>query len=144
MARKYEVNFMVRTVNRLMAGMIRINFAPPGMALLTVRGRKTGKTYSAPVTLIEHDGKRWLVSPYGEVNWVQNARAAGQVTLLRKGVDETLRIQELGPQESAPILKEYLAQVGVVRPYFDVPPEAPVTDFEAEAPRHPVFLLEKA
>jgi hypothetical protein len=54
MARKYQVNFIVRFVNRMMAGMIRRKAAPAHTYLLTVRGRKTGKIYSAPVNLIEH------------------------------------------------------------------------------------------
>jgi deazaflavin-dependent oxidoreductase (nitroreductase family) len=141
MARKYQVNFIVRFVNRMMAGMIRRKAAPAHTYLLTVRGRKTGKIYSAPVNLIEHGGQRWLVSPYGEVNWVKNARAAGEISLFRDGVTEILKIRELASQDSAPILKEYITLVGIVRPYFDVQPDAPLEDFINEAPRHPVFLL---
>ena len=143
LAKKYQVNFVVRFVNRMMARMIRGNMAPPRTYLLSVRGRKSGKFYSAPVNLIERGEQRWLVSPYGEVNWVKNARAAGEVSLFRDGVTEALQIQELGAQESAPILKEYITLVGIVRPYFDVRPDAPLEDFAAEAPRHPVFLLRK-
>jgi hypothetical protein len=95
-----------------------------------------------PVTLVERDNQRWLVSPYGESNWVKNARVAGEVTLFRGGKTETLKIQELPPEESAPILKEYITSEGIVRPYFDVQPDSSLADFEAEAHRHPVFLLE--
>jgi deazaflavin-dependent oxidoreductase (nitroreductase family) len=141
MAKKYQVNGMIRFVNRMMVRMIRWNIAPAGTYLLTVRGRKTGKEYSAPVLLIEHDGQRWLVSPYGEVNWLKNARAAGEVTITRGKDSETLKIQECSPAESAPILKEYITKEGIVRPYFDVQPDDSIEAFEAEAPRHPVFLL---
>ncbi|MFN2233902.1 MAG: nitroreductase/quinone reductase family protein, partial [Anaerolineales bacterium] len=72
MAKQYQVDGRVRFVNRMMARMIRWNIAPPRTYLMTVLGRKTGKPYSTPVTLVEKDGKRWLVSPYGEVNWVKN------------------------------------------------------------------------
>ena len=98
--------------------------------------------HTTPVTLVERDGKRWLVSPYGEVNWVKNARAAGEVSLFRGGVTESLKIHELSPQESAPILKEYITLEGIVRPYFDVSPDSSLDAFEAEAPKHPVFTLE--
>jgi deazaflavin-dependent oxidoreductase (nitroreductase family) len=141
-ARIYQVNNSVRFVNHLMARMIRWNIGPPGMYLLTVRGRKTGKLYSTPVTLVERDGHRWLVSPYGEVNWVKNARAAGQVRLFRAGVEETLKVRELDPRGAAPVLKEYLVREGIVGPYFDVQAEDSLEVFEVEAPRHPVFLLE--
>ncbi len=53
------------------------------MRLLRVRGRKTGLPRTTPVSLIEHEGRRWLVAPYGEVGWVRNARAAGEAELLR-------------------------------------------------------------
>jgi deazaflavin-dependent oxidoreductase (nitroreductase family) len=44
--------------------------------LLTTRGRKTGRPHTNPVTLVEQDGRSWLVAPYGAVSWVQNARTA--------------------------------------------------------------------
>ena len=82
MAKQYEVTGQVRLFNRLMEFMIRLGIAPKPMYVLTVKGRKSGKAYSTPVSLVEQDGKRWLVSPYGQVNWVKNARAAGEVQLL--------------------------------------------------------------
>lgn len=143
MARKYQVNGTVRFVNRLIARVIGWNIAPPHTYLLTVHGRKTGKPYSAPVSLVEHDGKRWLVSPYGQVNWVKNARATGEVNLFRGGKTEILKIEELDSKQSAPVLKEYLKLAGIVRPYFDARPNSPLEAFEAEALQHPVFLLEE-
>jgi hypothetical protein len=73
---------------------------------------------------------------------VQNARAAGEVTLTRSGRSEVVGIKELGPEESAPVLKKYLEQVLLVRPYFEVKSDAPVEEFTSEAPRHPVFRIE--
>jgi hypothetical protein len=92
------------------------------------------------VTLVE-DGERWLVAPYGEVGWVQNARAAGEVTLSRAGRAETLRIDEVNPEEAAPVLRECVKRMSVARRYFDVTPDSPLEEFEAEAPRDPVFRL---
>jgi deazaflavin-dependent oxidoreductase (nitroreductase family) len=109
--------------------------------LLTVKGRKSGQMHTTPVTLVEDGGQRWLVSPYGKVNWVRNAKAAGRVMLTRGRRSENVGIVELNPQESAPVLKEYLKQGPIVRPYFDVTPEAPLEAFAAEAPRHPVFRI---
>ncbi len=109
--------------------------------LLTVQGRKTGQLYRLPVTPIRHDGEWWLVSPYGEVNWVHNARVAGRVMLTRGRTQRTFQLRELAPTESAPILREYLMRSAMVRPYFDVGPQASLEAFSAEAPRHPVFQL---
>ena len=142
MPKQYQVTSATRFANRIMMQLMRWGVTLPHMALLTVRGRKSGQAYSLPVQPVEEDGKRWLVSPYGETNWVKNARAAGEVTLLCAGRAGTVRLHELGPQEAAPILKKYLSQVPIVRPYFEVQPDAPMAVFAAEAPRHPVFLIE--
>jgi hypothetical protein len=93
------------------------------------------------VTLVEAEARRWLVSPYGEVAWVRNARAAGRVTLARGRHAETVTVRELPPAESAPVLKRYITEVPITRPYFDVRPESPLDAFVAEASRHPVFLI---
>jgi deazaflavin-dependent oxidoreductase (nitroreductase family) len=111
--------------------------------LLTVRGRKSGTPYSTPVLLVE-DADRWLVAPYGEVGWVRNARAAGEVEISRAGRSETLRVEEVTPAQAAPVLKQYLKSVPVARPFFDVSIASPLDAFETEAPRHPVFRLTKA
>jgi deazaflavin-dependent oxidoreductase (nitroreductase family) len=142
MAKQYQVNRRVRFINRMMTRMIQWNIAPRNTYLMTVVGRKTGKPYTTPVTLVERNGKRWLISPYGEVNWGKNARASGEVSLYRAGKTETLKIREQDSEKSAPILKEYINLEGIVRPYFDVKPDSPIEDFEAEASKHPVFLLE--
>ena len=39
------------------------------------------------------------------------------------------------------MLREYLRSTPIVKPYFDVPADAPVEAFVAEATRHPVFRV---
>lgn len=41
------------------------------MTLLTVRGHKSGKIRTNPVALVELDGDRLLIAPFGTVNRVQ-------------------------------------------------------------------------
>lgn len=141
MAKSYQVNSQIRFFNRLFGAFIRLGIAPASNYLLTVHGRKTGKRYSTPVSIVEQEGQRWVVSPYGEMNWVKNARAAGEVMLSRGGHTETVRIQEAVPEASAPVLKAYLQRETITRPYFDVQPDSPLEAFIAEAPRHPVFHI---
>jgi methylthioribose-1-phosphate isomerase len=43
--------------------------------------------------------------------------------------------------DAAPVLKQYVTDVPITRPFFDVTPEAPVEAFIAEAHRHPVFWV---
>ena len=99
----YRLGPARRLVNRLLRALLRVGLGPRRTYLLTVRGRRSGLLRSTPVTLMEEAGQRWLVAPYGEVGWVRNARAVGQVTLNRGGWSETVRVSELGPDESAPL-----------------------------------------
>jgi deazaflavin-dependent oxidoreductase (nitroreductase family) len=141
MAKTYHVNFATRMRDSLFMSLLRagVNLGPT--SLLTVRGRKSGQPHTVPVRLIEQDGHRWLVAPYGVVQWVHNLRAAGTATLTRGRRSEAISATELPAGEAAPILKQYLAQVATVRPYFDVTRDAPLEAFEREAPSHPVFRI---
>jgi deazaflavin-dependent oxidoreductase (nitroreductase family) len=141
MARPYRLGFWRRSVNRIIRALLRVGLGPPHTCLLTVPGRKSRRIYSTPVTLVEENGERWLVAPYGEVGWVKNARAAGQVTLERGRRSEKVGIVELSPDEAAPVLKKYLSRLPIVRPFFDVTPKSQIADFVAEAPRHPVLRI---
>lgn len=75
--KKYRVNLQVRIINFLTRSLIRLGLGPDYRYLLTVQGRKSGKSYSTPVTVVENESGRWLVAPYGEMNWVRNARTIG-------------------------------------------------------------------
>ena len=141
MARPYRLGFWRRSVNRIIRALLGIGLGPSHTYLLMVPGRKSLRPYYTPVTLVDENGERWLVAPYGEVGWVKNARAAGQVTLERGRRSETVGIVELSPDEAAPVLKKYVSRVPVVRPFFDVTPKSQIADFVAEAPRHPVFRI---
>ncbi len=141
MAATYRLGLGRRAANRLVRLLLRLGLMPGPTYLLTVPGRRTGRPMSTPVTLVEDGGERWLVAPYGDVGWVRNARAAGQVTLSRGGRSETLPIRELSPADAAPVLQRYVTRVPITRPYFDARPDSPLTAFETESPRHPVFVL---
>jgi deazaflavin-dependent oxidoreductase (nitroreductase family) len=77
--------------------------------LLTVRGRKTGTPRTTPVTICENLGRRGLISPFGEVNWVQNLRAAGHATIWRGRRREAVTARELGPDEAAAFIRDVVA-----------------------------------
>lgn len=141
MTEAYRLGRARRLVNSLVKGLLRLGLAGGHTYLLSVSGRRSGRTFSTPVILVEN-GERWLVAPYGEVNWVRNARAAGRVTLSRGRHRDQVKISEVGSQESAPVLREYLRRVRTVRPFFDVSPDSPLEAFAAEAGRHPVFRIE--
>lgn len=142
--RDYRLGRTRRAVNQVMAHLIRCGLAPRHNHLLLTVGRRSGLTRTTPVTLVERDGGRWLVAPYGPVPWVHNARAAGRVQLRRGRRTQTCSVTELDPHAAAPVLRTYLSKVAVVRPFFDVGPGSTDEEFVAEAPRHPVFRLTPA
>ena len=127
--------------NALIGPLARLGLAGRRTHVLTVVGRKSGRRYSTPVQLVLEDGRSWLVAPYGEREWVKNARAAGEVELTRARRTERRPIEEVGPEEAAPVLREYLRTTPIVKPYFDADADAPLEAFAAEASRHPVFRL---
>jgi deazaflavin-dependent oxidoreductase (nitroreductase family) len=137
----YRLTLRRRIANALIRLALRAGLAPRGYALLTVPGRRSGRPRSTPIIVVTRPDGRWLVSPYGERAWVKNARAAGQVMLSRGRHRETVAVEEVGPREAAPVLKEYLATTPITRPFFGVTPDAPLEQFAREAPRHPVFRI---
>jgi deazaflavin-dependent oxidoreductase (nitroreductase family) len=143
MAIKYKYGFTRKIIDRIMYWLIVWDRAPQHYYLLTVPGRKTGLPRTKPIALVEVGEQKWLVAPYGTVNWVLNARAVGRVTITRGKYRESFSITELPVEERAPILKQYIALFPITRPYFDAQPSDPVETFIPEAQWRPVFKLDK-
>ncbi len=141
MSTAHRTSLLERAFNVWMRTLIRVGLGSPHTYLLTVRGRKSGKPHSTPVTLVEENGQRWLVAPYGQVQWAKNARAAGEVTLSRGGRSVKCRIAECGAQEGGEVLKKYLDVEPITQPAFKARRGDPVEAFVAEASSHPVFRL---
>ncbi|HVB62778.1 MAG TPA: nitroreductase family deazaflavin-dependent oxidoreductase [Ktedonobacteraceae bacterium] len=141
MVKTYQVNVATRFRDALFMTLLRAGVNMGMTSLLTVRGRTSGQPHTVPVIPVEQDGHRFLVAPYGEVQWVRNIRAAGTATLTRGRHSETISVTELPAQQAAPVLKQYLSNVATVRPFFDAMPDSPLEAFERETPRHPVFQI---
>lgn len=142
MVGSYRRSYWRRALNALVRPLARLGLTGPRTHLLTVPGRKTGKPWSTPVSIVEEGGERWLVAPYGDRNWVRNARTSGWVELRRGRHDERLAVQELGAADAVPVLRRYYELGRVTRPFFDVTLASSDAEWLAEAPRHPVFRLE--
>ena len=63
--------------------------------LMTIRGRQSGLPRTTPLAIIEVSGRRWVWSPWGEVHWVRNLRAAGRATIEFRGRKEDVSATEL-------------------------------------------------
>src|ERR671935_2138687 len=139
-----RVPLYVRFVNPVLKPLLRLGLRRPPMALLTVHGRRSGRPHTTPVGLLVLDGRGYLFSAFGEVNWVRNLRAAGMATIRVGRQRETLRAAELSAEEAGPVIRSILKSPiygPVVRPYFPVSNDAPLSEFVQEARRHPVFEL---
>ncbi|MGW5731704.1 MULTISPECIES: nitroreductase/quinone reductase family protein [Streptomyces] len=141
MAKTYRLGFGTRVINGVFRTMTRLGMGKSYRYVLTVRGRKSGRLFSTPVDVMSAGGERWVVGAYGVSQWVLNARAAGQIELSRGGRSQTVRVVELGPEESVPVLRQYWREVPVTHAYFDVTGDSTDEEFAAESARHPVFRL---
>ena len=125
----------------LVRPLAKLGLTGPRTHLLTVPGRMTGRLWSTPVSIVRMGDEQWLVAPYGDRNWVKNARAAGWVELRRGRRRERLRVEELASVDAVPVLREYYRLGRVTHPFFDVSLESSHEEWLADAPRHPVFRL---
>jgi deazaflavin-dependent oxidoreductase (nitroreductase family) len=141
MPRPYRKSYWRRALNAPVRPLAWLGLTGPRTHLLTVRGRKSGRPWSTPISIVELDGQRYAVAPYGDRNWVLNARAAGEVELRRGRRRERLAVEEVAPEEAVPVLRRYVELGRVTRPFFDVGLDSPDEAWLAEAPRHPVFQL---
>lgn len=143
MAKPPRVTFGIRMGNFFTTILLRAGVKLGRMTLLTVRGRTSGVPRTTPVTIGEYNGGRYLMAPFGDVNWVRNLRAAGTATLTRGRRSEPIVVVELNAADAALVLRYSLARApSFIQRYFDVTPESSLEDFEREAPRHPVFLVQ--
>src|SRR5829696_5475821 len=74
--------------------------------LLTVSGRRTGLPRTTPVTVCENDGRRGLISPFGETHWVRNLRAAGRATISTGRRHEEVVAVELRSEEATAFIRD--------------------------------------
>jgi deazaflavin-dependent oxidoreductase (nitroreductase family) len=121
--------------------LVSSGVGPKRMHLLTVQGRKTGRPHTTPLTVVETDGQRWLVAPYGGVAWAKNVGASGSAKLRRGRVMEQVKVEPVDAHESALVLKAYIHIEPITRSAFEVGPDASLEEFEAIAPNHPVFRI---
>lgn len=139
--RPYRKSVWRRGLNALVRPLARLGLAGRSTHVLTVPGRESGRRWSTPVSIVGDGDERWLVAPYGERNWVKNARAAGWVELQRGRRRERLAVEEVEAVEAVPVLREYYRRFRVTRPFFEVTLESSHEQWLAEASRHPAFRL---
>jgi hypothetical protein len=115
--------------NRSIFNKIATTFSFGPFETLIVTKRVSKQPQKIPVTPIDVDGVKYLVSAYGETSWVKNVRANPRIKL--GGVDYDAAETPIDARK--PILDAYQAKVGkyVEDQFRQLPDPAD----------HPVFLL---
>ena len=138
--------FTKNVFNPTVAMFTRLGVSVWGSRILRVRGRKSGEWRSSPVNLLTYEGKRYLVAPRGNTQWVRNIRVSNEGLLMLGSRAEKFRPVEIPDGEKLPILRDYLRrwkfEVGM---FFDgVGPDSPESELRRIAPDHPVFRVDPA
>ena len=141
-SRYLQPGWFTRNVfNRLVAFLTGRGISVLGSRVLAVKGRSSGEWRTTPVNLLSYEGRRYLVAPRGETQWVRNLRVAGTGELRLGRRAEAFRGRELTDEEKVPVLRAYLrkwkAEVGI---FFDgTGPDSTDDQLRAIAPKHPAF-----
>ena len=139
----------LKPANKVFIQMSRLgmSFGGESPVVLTVKGRKSGRDRSTPVTPMTVDGREFVVAGFPGADWVANARAAGQATVARGRRVEKVRMVELAPDDARPILRAFPTEVptgvGFMKRAGLVTDGRP-EEFEALAGRCAVFRLDPA
>jgi deazaflavin-dependent oxidoreductase (nitroreductase family) len=131
-----------RIFNRAFGLLVGLGLGLRHNYLLRVPGRKTGRTQSTPVNVLELGGRRWLVAGRGRTQWVRNAEVAGEVLLTKGRTRRRCRIRPVPDAEKPAILSAYLQRFRLtVQRYFPVRAGSAPEAFTELARHYPVFEL---
>ena len=100
--------WVVRTFDPILRWLLQLGLPLGPNTLLTVVGRKTAIPRTSAVALVEIDGRLWIQSAYGEVNWVRNLRRARDATIRIRGEDVAVDARELTISEAEAFYRETL------------------------------------
>ena len=103
----------LKPINKIYMVLLRrgVSFGAEQPLVLTVRGRKSGRPRSTPITPMTVDAARYAVAVFPGADWVANVRAAEEVTLAYGRHTESVRLVELPSREARPVLRLFPVQV---------------------------------
>ena len=151
MAKAAQLPAYIRVANAMTLALLRAGVKLVGpflffgnypMYLLTVRGRKSGQPRTVAIAIMQRNGKRYVGSPYGIVDWVRNLRAAGEAMLTRGRRSETILATELAPGDAALVIREEIKAGNPFIRLYGVTAESSQEELERAAFSHPLFMLE--
>ncbi|MEO6998482.1 MAG: nitroreductase/quinone reductase family protein [Terracoccus sp.] len=144
MGKSYRVGQGQRATNAVFKKLAQVGLGARYLHVLTVTGRTSGVQRSVPVDVMDIGGERYLVAPYGEVNWVRNLRVANEATLRRGRQVQLYGAVEITPDRAVTVIREYVRSVPVTKAYWDIDAHSCDEDVLREAAGHPVFQLVSA
>ncbi|HEY5640205.1 MAG TPA: nitroreductase/quinone reductase family protein [Dehalococcoidia bacterium] len=138
-------NAFTKKMNSFLGWLAARGIAVKRGARLEHKGRVSGKTRMTAVNWTDLDGKRYLVAPRGETQWVRNVRADGGLAVLRRGSRiESVRLEEVPAEARAAIIKQYVGENKIVKGEFGLEPDDAIEKYEGIATNHPTFLIHPA
>jgi hypothetical protein len=96
----------INTFNKVIVGLHRVGIAFGPMQLLTVKGRRTGRTLTFPIAVNKLRSGNYIFQAFPKAAWVANARAADAVTLTRGRTTSTAPLTEIPVDQRGPLLRE--------------------------------------
>jgi len=131
-----------RAFNRIFGFLVRLGIGLKHNYVLQVRGRKSGRTYSMPVNVLDVGCRRFLVAPRGRTQWVRNAESAGRIVLKKGFFRQGYTLRPVVDEDRLKLLKLYLERFATtVQRYFPVKAGAPAEAFREIASDYPVLEL---
>jgi len=82
------------------------------VATLSVPGRVSGDWRTTPVVVLEENGERYLLAPFGDTDWSRNLRVAKIGRLTRRGKTEQITAVEVPTEKRGPLIDAYLREYG--------------------------------
>jgi deazaflavin-dependent oxidoreductase (nitroreductase family) len=145
---RYRAPAFVAAFNPIVRRLIRAGLPLGPNVVLTVRGRSSGLPRSFPVAIMEVEGRQYVQSPYGEVNWVQNLRVDPKAVLTRGSRQEAVEAIEVAPEEAVVLLRagveRYLRSrwlAPFVQVFTGMRRDSTDEEMIARARSHPMFEL---
>ncbi|MDG4666942.1 nitroreductase/quinone reductase family protein [Mycobacterium sp. 236(2023)] len=144
MSERYDVpGFGVRVFNEAVRRLAEIGISIQGSTAIRVRGRTSGELRGVVVNPLTVDGRRYLISPRGNTQWVRNARAAGEVEMGPRRRSRSHAIVEVSDDAKPELLKPYLERwFWQLKGHIGgLTPDSSRVEMRRVAPSIPVFEL---
>lgn len=120
-----------------------LGLTPQILLILQVKDRSTGRLRANILAVARYQAQRYLVSMLEDNSeWVQNVRAAGGKTFIKRGGSHPVMLTEIPAKGRASILKAWCQVATSGRQHLPVSYQASISDFEAIAEYYPVFRID--